>query len=562
MQRGKMVLAFEFHYISQNGILERLLKDIALDFSITHKIIKNGSIVTLFVEEESEKLGEFADVLSHSLPLSIFFKSSSVQVVEAIPQGEENLLPCTFPIEFTPKILSNLKDKNSPLYLNPFIVPSPSDALVLSQNGEELMRAKEADDFEKLYEQVAHFISEGENVEIKTKSGHYAFGKVENLLSLGLKDNFEVVATDMSVVERLAVIRDNEIKVLASLERPSIRVKVNAFYANKGILPTNRVKLRLAEELLIHLVCEKLFAKGVHFIFKTPSSSLTCKANVDFDKTIPLVEPLEVAVLENGEIVIVHGKTYASPKLVESLAKFEDYAHASFASIMQEHGLFDDKASCFYLSCTHDDRIMNYSKEHGMLDLTHFKLPSSFEAIFDEIEKSGKSGPKMMENYKNSFPDVFAHALSTKIPQNAPQSIYTLWKIVSIILGLSKDFESGAEILIENAENFGGKKGPRIDYFLLNEEALISDFNALKCIRSGMSFKLAGIDDTTISFGYMESLGYFFSDMADFYKENLHNQKIALGGSLFGYRRLTELSCQNIKPNHTICLNRELPIEA
>ena len=556
-----MVLAFEFQYISNNGVLEQLLKNIALDFDITHKIIKNGSIVTLFVEQNSEKLGEFADVLSTSLPLSIFFKSSSVQVVESIPQGEENLLPCSFSIEFTPKILSNIKDKNSSAYLNPFVVSSSNDALILAKDEKELLCAKEANNFEKLYDQVANFISEGENIEIKTKSGNYTFGKIENLLPLGMGDNFEVVATDMSVVERLAVIRENEIKVLASLERPSIRVKVNAFYASKGILPSNRVKLRLADDLLIHLICEKLFAKGVHFIFKTKSANLPSTIVVDFDKTLPFMEPLEVAVLENGEMLIVQGKSYAAPKLVESLDKFEDYAHASFASIMHEHGLFDNKSSCFYLSCVHDDRIMNYSREHGMLDLTHFKLPNSFQAIFDEIEKSGKSGQKMVENYKNSFPDIFAHAISTVIPQNTPQSIYSLWKMVSIILGFSKDFESGAQILIENAENFGGKKGPRIDYFLLKEEALIADFNAIKCIRSGMSYKLAGIDDTTLSFGYLESLGYFFSDMADFYKENLLNEKIALGGSLFGYRRLSELSCQNIKPNHTICLNRELPIE-
>lgn len=556
-----MVLAFEFQYISNNGVLERLLKNISLDFNINHKIIKNNSIVTLYVEESSEKLGEFADFLSSSLPLSIFFKSSSVQVVESIPEVEENLLPCEFPIEFTPKILSNLKDENSSAYLNPFVVFSSNDALILLKEGKELLCAKEANNFETLYEEVAKFISEGENIEIKTKSGNYTFGKVENLSHYGIKDNFEVIATDMSVVERMAVIRENEMKVLASLERPSIRVKVNAFYASKGILPTNRVKLRLADDLLIQLIGEKLFDKGIQFIFKTPSINLTCKIVLDFPKILPFFEPLEVAVLENGEIVIVKGKSYASPKLIESLDKFEDYAHASFASIMHEHGLFDNKSSCFYLSCVHDDKIMNYSREHGMLNLTHFKLPSSFQAIFDEIEMSGKSGQKMIENYKNSFPDVFAHALTTVIPQNTPQSIYSLWKIVSIILGLSKDFEGGAQTLIENAENFGGKKGPRIDYFLLKEEALISDFNAIKCIRSGMSFKLAGIDDTTLSFGYMESLGYFLSDMADFYKENLLNEKIALGGSLFGYRRLTELSCQNIKPNHAICLNRELPIE-
>jgi hypothetical protein len=359
----------------------------------------------------------------------------------------------------------------------------------------------------------------------------------------------------------MAVVRENELKVLASLERPSIRLKVNAFYAQKGILPTERVHLRLADDLIIHLVCEQLFKKGVHFLFKVSQDALPYAYSLDFNRELPYMEPLEVTVLENGEILLLKSTSYASPRLKDSLGKFKEYAHASYASIMQEHKLFDSNTSCFYLSRSHNDKFMHYSKEKGMIDLVNFYLPNSFEAVFTLVTQSSNSGAKLIENYKTMYPELYAHVIQTPIPENLPQNIYSLWKIVSMILGFSSDFESAAEKLVENAENFGGQKGPRIDYFLLNEEALMSDFNVMKFIRSGISFKLAGTDDTTLSFGYMESLGYFLSDMSDYYKENISNEKIALGGSLFGYRRLTETVCKNIKPNSPICFNKELPID-
>jgi hydrogenase maturation factor HypF (carbamoyltransferase family) len=130
-----------------------------------------------------------------------------------------------------------------------------------------------------------------------------------------------------------------------------------------------------------------------------------------------------------------------------------------------------------------------------------------------------------------------------------------------MVLGLSETFESAVEQLIENAEDFGGQKGPRIDYFLQKEDALSSDIDYVRLVRSGISYKLAGTDNTTLSFGYMESLSYFISDLCDTHKENLLTSKIALGGSLFGYKRFSEMIAKNLKPNHTICFNKELPID-
>lgn len=556
-----MILAFEFNYVSNNGILENLLKEIANDFGINHKIIRKDSIVTLFVEADEAPLGSFADTLSASLPLSIFFKSSSVEVVECMPKEEEVLPPMSYDVEFTPKILASVDEPSSPQYLSPFVMTPKDATLTLLHEGKTRLHVNTSEGYESLYNTVSDLIVAGENVAIQTKNGHFVFGKIENISTCSNSSFPHVIATDLSVVERMVVSRENEIKALASLERPSIRFKVNALFAQKEILPEARVILSLADDLFVYQLCKRLFSKGVQFLFKASTHECKSVYRVDFEQSLKALDPLVVSVLENGTILIVEGKSYASDALKASLKKFDEPSHAAFASILQEHKLFDSALSCFYLSQSHNDRIMHYSKEHGMLNLVEVLLPSSFAELFAEIERSSPSAERLVANYKEQFPELYEKALQTPIPSTLPKSVYSLWKIVAMVLGISDDFERGADRLIEHAEDFGGQKGPRIDYYLEKEDALSSDLNYVRLVRSGISYKLAGTDTVTLSFGCMESLSYFLSDMADSHKENLTAGKIAFCGSLFGYKRFTEMLTKNLKPNHSICFNKELPID-
>lgn len=556
-----MILAFEFNYISHNGILENLLKEIANDFGIVHKIIRKESIVTLFVDADEVRLGTFADTLSSSLPLSIFFKSSSVEVLESMPEEEEVLPSMAYTVEFTPKILASVDAPSSPQYLSPFVVVPKDASIHLVHEGKNLLHVNMTEGYESLYEKVSELIVAGENIAIQTKNGHFVFGKIENISACSHVVFPEVIATDLSVVERMVVSRENEIKALASLERPSIRFKVNALFAQKEIFQEARVMLRLADDLFLYQLSKRLFAKGIHFLFKASPKECQSLYSVDYEQTLKALEPLVVSVLENGTILIVQGKSYASEALKGSLKKFDEPSHAALASILQEHKLFDTALSCFYFSRTHNDRVMHYSKENGMLNLVEILLPSSFAELFAEIERSSPSAERLVASYKEQFPELYEKAIHTVIPNTLPKSIYSLWKIVAIVLGISDNFDRAAEQLIENAEDFGGQKGPRIDYYLEKEDALSSDLNYVRLLRSGMSYKLAGTDTITLSFGCMESLSFFLSDMADSHKDNLTSSKIALCGSLFGYKRFTEILSKNIKPNHTICLNKELPID-
>ena len=560
-----MILAFEFNYISGNALLENMLESICKDFDISYKIGKVDNIVNLYVEGDETKLTNFSDFIGERLPLSIFFKSTAVNVVDEIKDDLNSISECKLCLPFTPKTLFTCKDENSLMYLSPLINNEvgvktfDAKGVLLKENKNIIVNANESKSFETLYNEISKIIVRGEEVCIDSASGCYSIGKLD--IGFAKDEDFVVVPTDLSVVEKMVVIRENEIKALASLEKPTIKFRVNTLYGAKEILPSARVKLKLPDELLLQNICERLHADGVEFIYKIDSKISTCKYSIEIDGSYTLLPQIEVCVLENGEILIISGDGYSDLALKENMKKLDTNAHAQFASIMQEHNLFDKKASCIYISKTHDDAIMHLSEKTGMLDLVKFPVVKDISKIFEMIKDDSEIGERLVKNYQEKYPEYYNNAINCKISNSVPNNLYTIWGIVAVILGISDNIEDGSKKIVENAEDFGGKKGPRIDYLLVDKESIKSDFDMIRLIRSAMSFKLADTDDVTLSFGIMEALAYFLSDTADSCKENLSSERVLLCGSMFGIRKFAEVACKNITSGSTICLNRELPID-
>ena len=549
-----MILAFEFNYVSKNALLENMLESICKDFGISYKIGKVDTIVSLHVEGIETKLTNFSDFIGTRLPLSIFFKSTAVNVVDEMAESLEKTDECKLYVPFTPKTLATCKDENlNPLINNEVGIASFDAKGVILKHNDNIVAIES---FEALYTKIAEVLTNDEEVYINSVSGSYVIGKIENLK----EKDFIVIPTDLSVVEKMVVIKENEIKALASLEKPTIKLRVNTLYGAKEILPSQRVKLKLADELLLLNLCEKLHKNGVDFIYRVDTATSTCKYSVEIDGSFTKLPQIEVCVLENGEILILNGDGYSTPELRENLNKFDTKAHAQFATIMQEHNLFDEKISCFYMSKTHDDMIMHLSDKTGMLDLIKFPIVRDIKDIFTTI-KTSKIGAKLVKSYQKQFPETYKNAINCEIPADASNNIYNIWGIAGVILGFADNIEDASEKVIENAEDFGGKKGPRVDYLLVDKESIKSDFDMMRLIRSTMSFKLAGTDEVTLSFGMMEAFAYFLSDTSDSCKENLSSEKTLLCGSMFGVRKFAEITCKNITVSSQICLNRELPID-
>ena len=83
------------------------------------------------------------------------------------------------------------------------------------------------------------------------------------------------------------------------------------------------------------------------------------------------------------------------------------------------------------------------------------------------------------------------------------------------------------EVLEATAIEFSGKSGPRIDYKVMStDEGYQLDIRL--AIRSAMSFKLAGLDDYLLSFGFIDSLADFIAQQAEDSDANIGIEGVTL----------------------------------
>ncbi|QKF64738.1 hypothetical protein [Campylobacter corcagiensis] len=138
---------------------------------------------------------------------------------------------------------------------------------------------------------------------------------------------------------------------------------------------------------------------------------------------------------------------------------------------------------------------------------------------FDELEnmiKADDTGLRLFNNFSKNF----------RFPSGSIKDstdFLLLLDMASLVL-----FGKNRDYLFEMASDFLGQKGPRIDCFI-NE----LKFDTVKFIRSGMSFKLAGVDDRLLSYGYIESLMHFFDDFIGDIKDELDIKSVLLKGEIF-----------------------------
>ena len=225
-------------------------------------------------------------------------------------------------------------------------------------------------------------------------------------------------------------------------------------------------------------------------------------------------------------------------------------------TVLAENGLFDKSIVNFYMSTKDDDGISYYSfKIDGLVDsVKTFTNPSSVEEFFEAVFKDEK-GQKLLENYKNRFEEDYNKALQTDISIYSSKSFYNYWQIAKVILG----FENS---ILENAKESFLEKGPRIDYKVFENKKLFNrEFDYFSLIRSAMSFKLAGVDEKTISLGFVESLAHFIASEIDTISGFYDVDGVSLCGDMFQEDIFYNLVEKSITRNFKRYYNKEFVIQ-
>ena len=536
-----MVLEYKFDYISNNSKYETILDNILIKKKTTYKINRVENEIFLYIEDDENRLLKISNELAKELPLSIFLKDFTLEVVPQIPNIDYQLTPDNFKTSYCLNCLSVIENKELKEFYNPFIncnicgTTCSVDTLEITENNQKL----EYKNYKELFELLALKISLNKRVKINS----YVFFKLDKIE----KENQKLLCTDIDKLSSIVVGSKQKAVTLLSLEKPSIDFKLNTIYQSNNNCKVKKVNISASWNMFLYLLSKELLAFGIDFLSYEFSDEFDLNLMYEEDKNRTQVS------INEGRIFLLENNNY-DKRLDDIYNKFEEKSKSQFLVLLDENNLYEKSILNFYISSKYSDSISLYSpKIDGILDILTFKLPESINEIFNSIMQD-EGGKRLIENYKDKFGDTFINALNFDISTLNSNSIYSLWKIASVILGIDNIYEKGSSALLQ--------KGPRVDHKLnLNEKIFNKEFDLVKFIKSGISFKLAGVDEKTLSLGYVESFVYLLSDLIDEVNDAFELDGISFCGDLFAdeffYKQLNKILNRNFK----LYYNKDFPVQ-
>ncbi|PSM51402.1 hypothetical protein CBLAS_0970 [Campylobacter blaseri] len=482
-----MIISYEFKYLNKNNFLIFFLEYYAKKSNLNYSIISNNSTIKLFVEGDEEEQVKFSDEYMALIPNSIFLAKSSVENVDELPKSDYEYNKSSF-ANITPKVVKEYLNDNN--IENEYGVFSEISVL---KNGEFIEVRKDT------YNDLLNFtyLAMTHNQTLTLKDRNFTF-EIKSDYDFANADF--LMPTTFKAIPKVFSMDEKNLIALASLEKPILNQRLNSIFRDKHPNSPLFFNIKAASDFFLFSMLDNLYRENIFFV------SVIVK-NKSF-------KPFKVSTLDNSFLVINQGE-FISQKERSFLEKNSDSEFSLYGLICNELDILDDRNVNIFLSKTKDDSIKIHDNSKS-IDLLNFKKYSSYEDILEEIV-ADETGSRLYENFSKEF--IFPKG---KIEKS--NNFYSLFDIISNIL-----FQKNADYLLLSAKAFFGKKGVRVDYLLKEKK----QFDISRFIRSGMSYKLAGIDDKLLSYGYIESLIHFLDDLLGDIKDEIDFKNTILTGSLF-----------------------------
>lgn len=326
---------------------------------------------------------------------------------------------------------------------------------------------------------------------------------------------------DISLLAKIFVCDEKSLIALASFEKPVVELRTNGVFRATHEFAPLFFKAKLAWNQDIFELCSYL--EGMNFL-KVKSKK----------------PQFEIKILDDS-LIIASGTDFVSKKDREFIENKQDKNQALFVLKLKELDLLDKTCAQIFLSERNDDFIVVY-KQGSEFELLQIKIPNSFDEIYDAI-RIYNGGNELLAKFETKFGLIKGEI---KLKNN----FYSIFEIIRQICGFKHD-------ILELANDFGGVKGIRIDFKMSNQK----EFDVILAIKSAMNFALAGTDAKNISFGLVENLSLFLSDLGDAIKDELECDEFVLCGSLFRCKSLANLALKYSNSNFKTRFSERYPLE-
>ncbi|TQR31947.1 hypothetical protein DMB92_05930 [Campylobacter sp. MIT 99-7217] len=496
-----MVLEFVFKYASDSDVFVYLLRYYAKDFS--YELHQDDEEIIFKIQAEQEKLLEFCTLLER-ISNSVFL--GQFEIKESSQEFKQNKT------EPKPLIKKDfLSFLNSNAYLNAKeLVKNEWDEFVnmqisLSNDKFEIINTNSF--FELLQKSFDALIGQ-KNIYIQDDKGIYELGLFKKSVDFSF-----LMPTDIKAINVAFSCSNDTLKLLASIEKPLMSLRFNKIFKQNHELEQNQIDVKFADNLFLFALTQKLFESGYKLLgFKRLSHKKD-----------------EFKILEcEGRMLVLKGFDYILPQARELIFSKEDKNMARLSYIGSK---FKQESLILELSKDYTD-ILLANKEQNLLKLN---LAKDSKALYEDI-CADEVGKKLLSNFAKNFP-LLEGEFELK------NNFFSLLGLVGMTLGLGKNVKKSALELLRLSDETKMPRGVKIDYRLKEDKS----FDYARTLRSVMSFMLAGVENTNIAYGSVESLALFLRDSYDELLAKKQVQIAVVSGSLFEHKSLLKNVLKHLK---------------
>lgn len=495
-----MVLEFKFNYIGDNDVFEHLLNFYAKDY--IYDISINDEEYILKIKADPDKLSDFCNCFNN-ISHSIFLRGFEVK--------EAKDFKPTYKQKQNLQNYASLSFLNSNAYVQKNILAENEWGkfceISLSFDGKNFEKVNKSN-FHSLLLKTLDIIKKREKVWMKNHKGIYTF----YLFDKEFKEDF-LMPCDVKAISSIFVCSNEQLKFLASFEKPLLALRLNALFRQKYDLKIDKFFLKLAEDIFLFALTHELFKENFHFL--------------SFKKIESFMDDFKILNIKD-KFVVLEGFEFVHSKIKDLIFAKDD---KNMARISYLASRFKQKSLILELSKEYDD-ILLLNKEFNLLKIT---LPNHSKNIYSELEND-PIGKRLLENFQKEF-----KLLDEKF--ESKNNFFSLLCIAGRILNLSQDFKEAGQNLLVLSDQSRLSRGVKIDFKLNNNK----EFDFIRTLRSVMSFMLAGVSAQDISYGVVESLSYFLRDFYDELKQEKKAEIVLISGSLFEHKSLLENVLKHIR---------------
>ncbi|EIF51781.1 hypothetical protein [Sulfurovum sp. AR] len=582
-----MHIAFKFTYTHSNGLFIRLLNRINELSTLPLSLYQNGTEFRIEASADQTSLEALAEQISLLVPQSLFLEEYKIE--EANTEVASKILSkndAPYEVPYCPECQEKVINT-----LNPFHPCTVCGFSELSISMDDLttytgIQASKEKDF---FLQLATVLEEKGEIVLPTYNGTRRFA----LLHTKEQNDQGILFCDPTDISDKFLITQCELDSLMTVEKPSVRLKPKLMFRAENTLDQPFYPVFFADDKITLALSIALKKKDIDAVYSDHVSTLRVATALDekliitsgrdmlpFSMDIPLKQPSfceyngfqacgDVNGLQLNKILALQKPTIryvandAAPTFANAI-RFEP-AHAAMRSIVLEHGLDEQSLCGIHFSRTHPSHIFSFSRKIGYTPMVLFRDNTICQPkhMLEAIRTMDEGGMRLVNNFQKSFPDLCDTIEQVKFTSHTDISDITkIWSMAAVFIGLyeGSDALESCEKLESTAIEFNGKSGPRIDYKVINTEEGYQ-LDPRLAIRSAMSFKLAGLDEYLLSFGFIDSLADFIAQQAENADANIGIHGVTLSGGLFENRQLLMRAYNALSINYPIYRNKRLSID-